>query len=113
MLFFEEPLEDSARGMMSLSANKPLHLPTTELKGTEFDDAFNSENRFPLEQSDVRTQPLILFRQSLILLLQRSHTNSFDVAFATGSRFFVEPALRTVCSSQIVSISNSNTAKPS
>lgn len=42
MLFFEEPLEDSARGMMSLSANKPLHLPTTELKGTEFDDAFNS-----------------------------------------------------------------------
>ena len=40
LLFLEEPLEDAARGMMSLSAGKPLHLPTTEYTQDEWDDAF-------------------------------------------------------------------------
>jgi twinkle protein len=42
MMFFEEPLDDSARGMLSLGANKPLHLPTTEITGEEFDEAFKN-----------------------------------------------------------------------
>ena len=40
LLFLEEPLEDAARGMMSLYAGKPLHLPTTEFTQQEWDDAF-------------------------------------------------------------------------
>ncbi len=40
LLFLEEPLEDAARGMMSLYAGKPLHLPTTDYTQDEWDDAF-------------------------------------------------------------------------
>ena len=40
MMFFEETLEDSGRGIVSLGANKPLHLPTTEVTEEEFDEAF-------------------------------------------------------------------------
>ena len=40
LLFLEDPLEDAARGMMSLSAGKPLHLPTTEFTQNEWDDSF-------------------------------------------------------------------------
>ena len=40
LLFLEDPLEDAARGMMSLSAGKPLHLPTTEFTQDEWDNAF-------------------------------------------------------------------------
>jgi len=40
LLFLEEPLEDAARGMMSLSAGKPLHLPTTEYTQEEWDNSF-------------------------------------------------------------------------
>jgi len=40
LLFLEEPLEDAARGMMSLSAGKPLHLPTTEYTQDEWDNSF-------------------------------------------------------------------------
>ncbi len=40
LLFLEDPIEDAARGMMSLSAGKPLHLPTTEFTQDEWDNAF-------------------------------------------------------------------------
>ena len=40
LLFLEDPLEDAARGMMSLSAGKPLHLPTTVYTEEEWDNAF-------------------------------------------------------------------------
>ena len=40
LLFLEDPLEDAARGMMSMSAGKPLHLPTTEFTQDEWDNAF-------------------------------------------------------------------------
>lgn len=40
MMFFEETLDDSGRGIISLGANKPLHLPTTEVTEEEFDEAF-------------------------------------------------------------------------
>ena len=41
LLFLEDPIEDAARGMMSLSAGKPLHLPTTEFTQDEWENAFN------------------------------------------------------------------------
>ena len=41
LLFLEEPLEDAARGMMSLYAGKPLHLPTTEFTPQEWETAFD------------------------------------------------------------------------
>ena len=40
LLFLEDPLEDAARGLMSLSAGKPLHLPTTEFSTDEWESAF-------------------------------------------------------------------------
>ena len=40
LLFLEDPLEDAARGLMSISAGKPLHLPTTEFTQDEWDAAF-------------------------------------------------------------------------
>ena len=40
-LFLEESVEESAEGLMSIQANKPLHLPIAEYTDKEYKDAFN------------------------------------------------------------------------
>ena len=42
MLFLEDILDDSARGMMSLSANKPLHIPNVKVSPEEFEEAYKN-----------------------------------------------------------------------
>lgn len=41
-LFLEEPVRDTGLGMMSIHADKMLHLPDTQYTKEEFDDAYNA-----------------------------------------------------------------------
>jgi twinkle protein len=42
MMFLEESVQKTAISMMSLAANKPLHLPTTQYTPAEYEAAFNA-----------------------------------------------------------------------
>ena len=49
MIFLEDTLDDSARGVMSISANKPIHIPTVEISDDEWDNAYRDtlgKNRY-------------------------------------------------------------------
>lgn len=42
LMFLEEDMEKTAKGIMSLAANKPLHLPDTEYTPNEYKEAFDA-----------------------------------------------------------------------